>query len=132
MATTTWAAHEDVRFNAVITASGLDSLSGVYFVPDRALWSVLDPQALHENEWNRYAHVVFRFGAADAEMAPPRFRAVQADAIVIDIGLCRPELRQLGLRYVVSMGVLEASCVERRAAIGPGDLHVVRLRSAST
>ncbi len=127
-----WAAHEDVRFNAVVTASGLDSLSGVYFVPDRALWSVLDPQALHENEWNRYAHVVFRFGAADAEMAPPRFRAVQADAIVIDIGLCRPELRQLGLRYVVSMGVLDASCVERRAAIGPGDLHVVRLRSAST
>ena len=93
---------------------------------------MLDPQTLHEDEWNRYAHVVFRFGAAEAELAPPRFRAVQADAIVIDIGLCRPELRRLGLRYVVSMGVLNASCVERQAVIGPGDLHVVRLRSAAT
>lgn len=126
-----WAAHEDVRLNAVVVASGLDSLSGVYFVPDLALWNVLDPDGSKKRDWNRYAHVVFRFGAGTDADRPPSFRAVQADAIVIDIGLCRPELARLELRYVLSFRALEAPCVERRSVLEPGGVHVTRVRDGS-
>lgn len=126
-----WAAHEDVRLNAVVVASGLDSLSGVYFVPDLALWKVFDPNGSMKQDWNRYAHVVFRFGSGGAANLEPSFRAVQADAIVIDVGLCRPELARLGLRYVLSFDVLDAPCVVQQAVANPGGVHIARLRNSA-
>jgi hypothetical protein len=123
-----WAAHADVRLNAVVAASGLPSLSGVYFVPDQTMWRVLDPGGRRRQEWNRYAHVVFRFGVGPESQKLPEVTAVQLDAIIVDIGLCRPELATLGLRYVVSTAVLDAPCVRRRTVVQPGNLHVAVLR----
>ena len=61
----------------------------------------------------------------------PSFRAVQADAIVIDVGLCRPELARLGLRYVLSFDVLDAPCVVQQAVANPGGVHIARLRNSA-
>ncbi len=122
-----WAAHADVRLNAVVAASGLPALSGVYFVPDLRMWQVLDLNGQRRQEWNRYAHVVFRFATGLESQKPPEVTAIQLDAIIVDIGLCRPELPRLGLRYVLSTTVLDAPCVGRRTTVQPGNLHAAEL-----
>ena len=72
---------------------------------------VLDPTSGAKHEWNRYAHVVFRLrGGADEQKAPV-IRAVQSDAIVVELGFCRPELRALHVSRVLSTSRTEASCV---------------------
>ena len=106
-----WLADDDVRVSAVVVASGVPTWSGNHFVPDLAMWKVLDPTSGAKHEWNRYAHVVFRLrGGADEQKAPV-IRAVQSDAIVVELGFCRPELRALHVSRVLSTSRTEASCV---------------------
>jgi hypothetical protein len=126
-----WAAHEDVRLNAVVMSSGLPTISGVYFFPDRVMWNVLDPSGVSETEWNRYAHVVFRFGVGAKSDAPPVIKAVQSDAIIVDIGICRLELAALGVRNIVSTKALVAPCIGRTTVLQPGSLHVAELKPSA-
>jgi hypothetical protein len=123
-----WAAHDDARLNAVVMSSGLRTLTGVYFTPDLALWKVLDPTGASKRDWNRYAHVVFRFGSGANASTAPVVTAVQDDVIIVEIGLCRPELSTLGLRAIVSSSLLEGPCVARQHVAEPGSLRVAELR----
>jgi 4-amino-4-deoxy-L-arabinose transferase-like glycosyltransferase len=123
-----WAAHDDARLNAVVMSSGLPTLTGVYFTPDLAFWKVLDPTGAAKRDWNRYAHVVFRFGSGANASAVPVVTAVQDDVIIVEIGLCRPELSTLGLRAIVSSSLLEGPCVARQHVAEPGSLRVAELR----
>jgi hypothetical protein len=125
-----WAAHEDVRLNAVVMSSGLPTISGVYFFPDRQMWKVLDPSGTSQKEWNRYAHVVFRFADGPMSEAPPVIKAVQSDAIIVDIGLCRPELATLGVRNIISTSDFDAPCIGKKVVVQPGGLHVAQLKLA--
>ena len=93
-----------------LVATGADVVSGVSFYPDRQAWSVLDPTGQYESVWNRYAHAVFTVGAPDTA---PTIELLQRDALLVRVDPCAPELRRLGVRYVVSAaGAADACAVD--------------------
>lgn len=108
-----WAAHEDLMLNSVVLSSGVLSVSGVHYHPDRRLWALLDPSGARIEEWNRYSHVLFRFGSGPKAMDPPTFTRNPGDAIMIDVGLCHRVVAELGIRHVVSRPAFDAPCIAR-------------------
>ncbi len=125
-----WIADDDVRLNAVVVASGVRTWTGVHFFPDRSLWKVLDPTGVREHEWNRYAHVVFRLKDGADERAAPTVTAVQSDAIIVEIGVCRPELRTLDVAMIVSRRRLVGRCVTPPTSLAEGRLWLTELASS--
>jgi hypothetical protein len=101
--------HGDVVKGTLI-ASGVDVVSGVAFYPDRSAWDLLDPDGAFEDHWNRYARVTFTVGGRGT---PPVMEAPFADALIVRLDPCGDELRDLGVRYVVS-----ASAVAEQCAVG--------------
>jgi hypothetical protein len=124
-----WIADDDVRLNAVVVASGVRTWTGVHFVPDRTLWNVLDPTGARQLEWNRYAHVVVRLKDGAEELVAPMVTAVQADAIIVEIGMCRPELRSLDVARIVSRRRLVGTCVAPPTSLANGRLWLTALGS---
>jgi hypothetical protein len=127
----TWIANDDVRLSALTLESGNRTLSGPYFVPDLALWKLLDPTNSAKSAWNRFAHVVFKLKGGDGETSNPVISAPQLDVVVVEMGVCNPKLAELGVTNVLSTSTIEASCIQHMNNVATTRLWVWGLSSKS-
>ena len=95
--------------SSVITAAGVDNLSGVNLYPNADAWRLLDPSGRYENIWNRYSITSWRFVSG---LLQPEFFLLQPDVIEIQIDPCAPQLTDLGIRWIVSANALRSSCLQ--------------------
>lgn len=112
--------------SAVLTASGLNNLSGVNLYPDADAWRVLDPTDASIVAWNRYAHTRWVF---DASATDPSITLVQPDIVQVRIDPCGPELGDLGVIHVITVEPLSGACLIAEATVespNGGTAHVYR------
>jgi hypothetical protein len=112
--------------SAVLTASGLNNLSGVNLYPDTEAWRVLDPTDASITAWNRYAHTQWVF---DASAAKPSITLVQPDMVQSRINPCGPELGELGVIHVITAEPISGACLVAEATVespSGGTAHVYR------
>lgn len=72
---------------------GIPGFGGMHLVPQLAFWRTLDPEGLHVRKYNRFAHVVFSRGPADA---PTTFETPHAD--VLHVFLSPADIERLSER----------------------------------
>lgn len=123
-----WLATNE-SMSAVLTAGGLDNLSGVNLYPNADAWHVLDPGGRQEEVWNRYAHTqwVLKPGQRDAALA-----LVQADVLSVTIDPCAPALDTLGVGHLVTPAPVSAPCLtlNRKTTAPTGQEAFIYDRSA--
>jgi len=92
-----WISIEGGSANYLLYANGVHSLSGVHTYPDIALWEKLDPEGLHSDYYNRFAHIGFIYGSQKTE----RFRNPYPD--VLEVVVTLNDLVNLEVEFFVSL-----------------------------
>ena len=110
----------------LVTATGVNQLSGVKNQPDFKSMRVLDPTARRDSAYNRYAHTVY---STYIDPAHPDTVLIQngfEDGYQVGIDPCSPKLRTLNVRYVIFDRVpqpVETRCMKQVAKLGNIEIY---------
>ena len=121
-----WAVVGAFVFSQGLKAHGLDVITGSQLVPEIANSVKLDPGRKYEEVWNRYAHVVFR---SEPGLREPTFDLKSPDLYVVNLDMCGPEIRALGITlvaYTEAVPAKDLSCL--REVPSPSDSGVRMFR----
>ncbi|MFW2382253.1 MAG: DUF7657 domain-containing protein, partial [Acidimicrobiales bacterium] len=77
--------RDELILNGLVTATGVNHVSGVSPFPDHDAWRTLDPEGRYENAWNRYGRVSFVAGSPGTD---PIVELSAFDAIQVTIDPC--------------------------------------------
>jgi hypothetical protein len=109
-----WACYDTNHTGMLVGLLGGRTLSFVQVHPQLDLWHVLDPKREQEFAYNRYAHVLLRYGG---EQAPVKFQ-LALDVTFVEISPNHPGLRSLGVQYILAVG-------DEQRALGAAHLQTV-------
>jgi hypothetical protein len=102
---------------SLLTTAGVQNLSGVNLYPNVPAWELIDPDHEFENAWNRYAQAEWLF---DVSSKAPVVRLVQADMVKVTVNPCDPVLDKFNVRHLVSLRLMEGSCLSAPSeVVGP-------------
>ena len=105
----------------LVTATGVNQLSGVKNQPDFKTMRILDPMAKRDSAYNRYAHTVY---GSYVDPTHPDTVVIQnnfEDAYQVGLDPCSPKLRKLNVRYFIFDRVpqpVEVRCMKQIAVLG--------------
>ncbi|MBC3783782.1 DUF7657 domain-containing protein [Spirosoma utsteinense] len=94
-----WAVFGSQFVSYMVTATGVDLLSGVKYVPPRNTFKVLDPAMKRDSAYNRYAHTVYNsyIDGKDSVIVQNTYE----DAYVVAMDPCSPRFKKLNVKYIV-------------------------------
>lgn len=110
----------------MVTATGVNQLSGVKNQPDFKTMRVLDPTAKRDSAYNRYAHTVY---GSYIDPAHPDTVVIQngfEDGYQVGLDPCSPKLRKLNVRYFIFDHVpqpVEVRCMKQVAKLGGIEIY---------
>jgi len=110
----------------MVTATGVNQLSGVKNQPDFKTMRVLDPAAKRDSAYNRYAHTVY---GSYIDPAHPDTVLIQngfEDGYQVGIDPCSPKLKKLNVRYFIFDRVpqpVEVRCMKQVAKLGSIEIY---------
>lgn len=108
--------------SSILTAVGVDNLSGVNLYPNADAWRVLDPTGRQEAIWNRYSITMWEL---DPSAIEPVISLVQDDVVSVRIDPCGRHLADLGIDRLVTEGRPEIACMDPEIVVrGPSGAEV--------
>ncbi|MBD2754760.1 DUF7657 domain-containing protein [Spirosoma validum] len=110
----------------MVTATGVNQLSGVKNQPDFKTMRALDPTAKRDSAYNRYAHTVY---STYIDPVHPDTVVIQnnfEDAYQVGVDPCSPKLRKLNVRYFIfdhAPQPVEIRCMKQVAKLGGLEIY---------
>jgi hypothetical protein len=98
----------DLEPLAGLTASGVPLASGVNEYPNAAAWTVLDPDGVSRDAWDRYNTAIWTPGPPGSK---PDIRLSPPAALAVFVDPCDPRLAKLAVRTIVSDHELTDPCL---------------------
>lgn len=114
-----WVVFGGQFISYMVTATGVDLLSGVKYVPPRRIFKVLDPAMKRDSAYNRFAHTVYNsyIDGKDSVIIQNTYE----DAYVVAMDPCSPRLKQLGAKYIIfdkQLQPVETRCMTLVTTLG--------------
>ncbi|QKZ15636.1 hypothetical protein HU175_02395 [Spirosoma sp. KUDC1026] len=112
----------------MVTATGVDLLSGVKYTPPRKILSVLDPTAKRDSAYNRYAHTVYNTYIDPQKPDTVIMANTFEDGYTVAMDPCSPRFKKLNVKYVVfdhEVQPVEVRCMKLVSSLG--SLHIYRI-----
>jgi hypothetical protein len=104
----TWAA-DDIMLVPLVNGNGFDALSSFNDPVNREGWRLLDPMGQYEEEWNRFAYILFAWEPGRGDLT---IEAVQADVVRVHADPCAPVFDDFELRAVIASTPISGQCLE--------------------
>ncbi|GAB3941753.1 hypothetical protein GCM10028805_05420 [Spirosoma harenae] len=94
-----WVVFGSQYISYLVTATGVNLLSGVKTLPARNIMKVLDPVAKRDSAYNRYAHTVYQtyIDGKDSVVIQQNFE----DGYVVAMDPCSPRFKKLDVKYLI-------------------------------
>lgn len=114
-----WAVFGGQFVSYLVTATGVDLISGVKYIPPRSVLKVLDPTMKRDSAYNRFAHTVYNsyIDGRDTVVIQNTFE----DGYTVGMDPCSPRLKQLNVRYIVfdhTLNPAETRCMKLVSTLG--------------
>jgi hypothetical protein len=94
-----WVVFGNQFITYMVTATGVETLTGVKYIPPRSIYKVLDPQMKRDSAYNRYAHTVYStyINGTDSVYIQNNYE----DGCMVAMDPCSPRLKKLNVKYVL-------------------------------
>jgi len=114
-----WVVFGSQYVSYLVTATGVDLLSGVKYIPPRSITNVLDPTMKRDSAYNRYAHSVYTsyVDGRDSVIIQNTFE----DGYTVAMDPCSPRLKKLNVKYVIfdhTLHPAENRCMKLVSTLG--------------
>lgn len=110
----------------LVTATGVNQLSGVKNQPDFKTMRVLDPTAKRDSAYNRYAHAVYNTYIDPAHPDSVLIQSGFEDGYQVGLDPCSPKLKKLDVRYIIfdrTPQPVEIRCMKQMAKMGNIEIY---------
>ena len=105
-----WAvANGDSAGVAILTASGVASVTGLSWYPDVRRWMLIDPSGAERFTWDRFAYLDL---SVDETASSTRIDLPFPDAISIVTPSCNGALQALGVQYLTTVDPISSACLQ--------------------
>ena len=112
----------------LVTATGVDLLSGVKYTPPRRILRVLDPTAKRDSAYNRYAHTVYNTYIDPQKPDTVVMVNTFEDGYTVAMDPCSPRLKKLNVKYIIfdhQPQPVESRCMKLVSSLG--SLQIYRI-----
>lgn len=112
----------------IVTATGVDLLSGVKYAPPRKLLKVLDPAMKRDSAYNRYAHTVYNTYIDPQKPDTVIMVNTFEDGYTVAMDPCSPRFRQLNVKYIIfdrQPQPVEVRCMKLVSSVGALQIYRV-------
>ncbi|MFD2572377.1 hypothetical protein ACFSUS_17185 [Spirosoma soli] len=121
-----WVVMGSQYITYLVTATGVNQLSGVKNQPDFKTMRVLDPTAKRDSAYNRYAHTVYNsfIDGKDSVFIQNNFE----DAYTVGVDPCSPKLKKLNVKYFIfdrHPQAVETRCLRQVRTLGSLEIYRV-------
>gem|GEM_PF-1918356 len=123
-----WLVVGEPFFSQGLKALGLNAFGGYLYQPDMAAVAVLDPSHRYEHSWNRYARVRV---TSVPQTPEPVFKTTWGDQYTIEISVCGPHVRKLGITHVAYTSPVpdsDLACLEELTSPEDSGVRLFTLR----
>ncbi|MCU1395087.1 MAG: hypothetical protein JWM34_3515 [Ilumatobacteraceae bacterium] len=105
-----WAASGgDTNGVSILMASGADSLTGISWYADPAMWEQIDPTNASKNAWDRFAYLNLYI---DDTQRATSIQLPADDTVSIVTPACTGALQALHVQYVISVQPIGSACLQ--------------------
>ncbi|GAB3500787.1 hypothetical protein GCM10027341_26620 [Spirosoma knui] len=121
-----WVVLGNQYITYLVTATGVNQLSGVKNQPDFKTMRVLDPTAKRDSAYNRYAHTVYNTYIDPVHPDTVIIQNGFEDGYQVALDPCSPKLRKLNVRYVMfdrTPQPVEIRCMKQVAKLGSIEIY---------
>ena len=112
----------------LVTATGVDLLSGVKYTPPRQILSVLDPTAKRDSAYNRYAHTMYNTYIDPQKPDTVIMVNTFEDGYTVAMDPCSPRFKKLNVKYVIfdrqPQGI-ETRCMKLVSSLGSLQIYQI-------
>lgn len=120
-----WLVNGDGAYAQAFVANGFTVLFGQQYVPDLKVYEIIDPESANINVWNRYA----RINVLDSTTSTPEFELIQGDNFSINMDLCSPLIRKIGVTHIASQSNLtNKQCLIAESKTAINGLFLYRIK----
>ena len=121
-----WVVFGSKILTYIVTATGVNTLSGVKITPPRTIYNVLDPTMKRDSAYNRYAHTIYStfIDGRDSVVIYNPFE----DGCTVAMDPCSPRFKQLNVKYIVfdrEPQAAEIRCMKSVSTLG--SIHIYRI-----
>ncbi|AQG81582.1 DUF7657 domain-containing protein [Spirosoma montaniterrae] len=112
----------------MVTATGVNLLSGVKYTPPRQILRVLDPQAKRDSAYNRYAHTVYSTYINPQKPDSVIMVNTFEDGYTVAMDPCSPRFKKLNVKYIIfdrQPQPVETRCMKLVSSLG--SLQIYRI-----
>ncbi|MBC7569380.1 MAG: hypothetical protein H7319_06570 [Spirosoma sp.] len=116
-----WVVFGGQYVSYLVTATGVDLLSGVKYTPPRKILSVLDPTAKRDSAYNRYAHTVYNTYIDPQKPDTVVMVNTFEDGYTVAMDPCSPRFKKLNVKYIVfdrQPQPVEIRCMKLTTSLG--------------
>ena len=94
-----WVVFGSQYLTYLLTATGVDCLTGVKYTPPRSIYRALDPKDTRDSAYNRYAHTTYAsfINGTDSVF----IRNTYEDACLVALDPCSPKMKALNVRFYI-------------------------------
>ncbi|WP_421827988.1 DUF7657 domain-containing protein [Larkinella sp.] len=122
--TARWVVLGSQYITYLVTATGVNQLSGIKYLPDFKTMRVLDPTAKRDSAYNRYAHTVYStyIDGRDSIVIQNTFE----DGYQVALDPCSPRLKKLNTKYFVfdrTPQAVETRCLKLVDKLGSVEIY---------
>ncbi|OIN56359.1 DUF7657 domain-containing protein [Arsenicibacter rosenii] len=114
-----WVVFGSQYISYLVTATGVNLISGVKYVPERRIMNVLDPSMKRDSAYNRYAHTVYGsfINGQDSVVIQNTFE----DGYQVYMDPCSPKFKKLNVKYIIfdkQPQAIETRCMKLVSTLG--------------
>ncbi|GAA4456218.1 hypothetical protein GCM10023189_25090 [Nibrella saemangeumensis] len=119
-----WVVLGNQYITYLVTATGVNQVSGVKNQPDFKTMRVLDPTAKRDSAYNRYAHTVYNtyIDGKDSTIIQSNFE----DGYMVGVDPCSPKLKRLNVKYFIfdrTPQAVEVRCLKQVEKLGAIEIY---------
>ncbi|GAB3979941.1 hypothetical protein GCM10028806_46390 [Spirosoma terrae] len=121
-----WVVLGNQYITYIVTATGVNQLSGVKNQPDFKTMRVLDPTAKRDSAYNRYAHAIYNTYIDPVHPDTVIMQSNFEDGYQVALDPCSPKLRKLNVRYIIfdrTPQPVEIRCMKQVAKMGNLEIY---------
>lgn len=114
-----WIVFGSQYISYLVTATGVNLMSGVKYIPERRIMNVLDPTMKRDSAYNRYAHTVYGsyIDGRDSVIIQNTFE----DGYQVYMDPCSPRFKKLNVKYIIfdkQPQAVEIRCMKQVSTLG--------------
>lgn len=119
-----WVGYNSLALSQYALANGASMINGMHTYPQFKIWGEIDNKNEYKDIYNRFAYVLVSEKSKDEQTVV----MIAPDTVEINMDTCDITWKSLDVKYIISNGEINKSCIELKKGFSDYNVYIYELR----